>query len=114
MGEMKVEHVLLFLVGAFLVYHMMGKCRRIEGLVVGASPKCLGDAQAGWDEQCADFGQDQKDMTKAKTQKWCGENYYKYGFINNYQCNGTPVSTKNSVTGEPMWLCTEGKRCADP
>jgi len=32
MGEMKVEHVLLFLVGAFLVYHMMGKCRRVEGL----------------------------------------------------------------------------------
>jgi hypothetical protein len=31
MGEMKVEHVLLFLVGAFLVYHMMGKCRRVEG-----------------------------------------------------------------------------------
>ena len=32
MGEMKVEHVLLFLVGAFLVYHMMGKCGRIEGI----------------------------------------------------------------------------------
>ena len=32
MGEMKVEHVLLFLVGAFLVYHMMGKCRRVEGM----------------------------------------------------------------------------------
>jgi hypothetical protein len=32
MGEMKVEHVLLFLVGAFLVYHMMGKCGRVEGM----------------------------------------------------------------------------------
>ena len=31
MSEMKVEHVLLFLVGAFLVYHMMGKCGRVEG-----------------------------------------------------------------------------------
>lgn len=31
MGEMNVEHVLLFLVGAFLVYHMMGKCGRVEG-----------------------------------------------------------------------------------
>ena len=31
MGEMKVEHVLLFLVGAFLLYHMMGKCRSFEG-----------------------------------------------------------------------------------
>ena len=31
MGEMKVEHVLLFLVGAFLVYYMMGKCGRVEG-----------------------------------------------------------------------------------
>ena len=32
MGEMKIEHVLLFLVGAFLVYHMMGKCGRVEGM----------------------------------------------------------------------------------
>ena len=32
MGEMKVEHVLLFLVGAFLVYHMMGKCGCKEGI----------------------------------------------------------------------------------
>jgi hypothetical protein len=31
MGEMKVEHVLLFLVGAFLVYHMMKGCGRVEG-----------------------------------------------------------------------------------
>ena len=32
--NLTVEHVLLFLVGAFLVYHMMGKCgcNRIEGL----------------------------------------------------------------------------------
>jgi len=29
---MKVEHVLLFLVGAFLVYHMMEGCRRVEGI----------------------------------------------------------------------------------
>jgi len=35
MGEMKVEHVLLFLVGAFLVYHMMGKCRG------GRRDKCM-------------------------------------------------------------------------
>ena len=28
MGEMKVEHVLLFLVGAFLIYHMV----KIEGI----------------------------------------------------------------------------------
>ena len=32
MGEMKVEHVLLFLVGAFLVYHMMKGCGRVEGM----------------------------------------------------------------------------------
>jgi len=32
MGEMKVEHVLLFLVGAFLVYHMMKGCGRVEGI----------------------------------------------------------------------------------
>ncbi len=35
MGEMKVEHVLLFLVGAFLVYHMMKGCgcNKIEGMI---------------------------------------------------------------------------------
>ena len=34
MGEMKVEHVLLFLVGAFLVYHMMKGCgcNKVEGM----------------------------------------------------------------------------------
>jgi hypothetical protein len=31
MGEMKVEHVLLFLVGSFLVYHMMKGCGCKEG-----------------------------------------------------------------------------------
>ena len=35
MGEMKVEHVLLFLVGAFLVYHMMKGCgcNKVEGIL---------------------------------------------------------------------------------
>ena len=32
---MKVEHVLLFLIGAFLVYHMMGKCGCKEGFGLG-------------------------------------------------------------------------------
>ena len=32
MGEMKVEHVLLFLVGAFLVYHMMKKIEGYESM----------------------------------------------------------------------------------
>jgi hypothetical protein len=34
MGEMKIEHVLLFLVGAFLVYHMMKGCgcNKVEGM----------------------------------------------------------------------------------
>jgi len=37
MGEMKVEHVLLFLVGAFLAYHIMGNCgcKRVEGFKCG-------------------------------------------------------------------------------
>ena len=36
MGEMKIEHVLLFLVGAFLVYHMMKGCgcNKVEGMRV--------------------------------------------------------------------------------
>ena len=34
MGEMKVEHILLFLVGAFLAYHMMKgcECNKVEGM----------------------------------------------------------------------------------
>ena len=32
MGEMNVEHVLLFLVGAFLVYHMMKKIEGYESM----------------------------------------------------------------------------------
>lgn len=49
MGEMKVEHVLLFLVGAFLVYHMMGKCRSVEGL-----QSCISNYAAS----CPDFDPD--------------------------------------------------------
>jgi len=34
MGEMKIEHILLFLVGAFLAYHMMKGCgcNKVEGM----------------------------------------------------------------------------------
>ena len=61
---MKVEHVLLFLVGAFLVYHMMGDCgcKRVEGFPcdvgrVGCNchkdAECLSEwcdmASGGWD-----------------------------------------------------------------
>jgi len=58
MGEMKVEHVLLFLVGAFLVYHMMGNCgcKRVEGFDcdeqetgdVGCDCVGNGDCKSGW------------------------------------------------------------------
>ena len=108
---MKVEHVLLFLVGAFLVYHMMGRCGRVEGL----TPPCTGKSNAGWDENCYDFGQDQNVMNKNDTQKWCGDNFWKYGTFRNYQCDGEPISRRNQVTGEMQWLCTEGPtRCSDP
>ena len=44
MGEMKVEHVLLFLVGAFLAYHMMGNCgcKRVEGFTCKENPGGVG------------------------------------------------------------------------
>ena len=64
MGEMKVEHVLLFLVGAFLVYHMMGKCRRVEGVAInpndcimepGDPPCCVGlDKSSFFGSPCYD------------------------------------------------------------
>jgi len=47
MGEMKVDHVLLFLVGAFLVYHMMGKCRSVEGY-----KGCPSNCTPTWGGQC--------------------------------------------------------------
>ena len=64
MGEMNVEHVLLFLVGAFLVYHMMGKCRRVEGATTqnddckffGSSPFCFGKCPTGWREVSDSMG----------------------------------------------------------
>jgi hypothetical protein len=44
MGEMKIEHVLLFLVGAFLVYHMMKGCgcNKVEGMNDKNFPKKIG------------------------------------------------------------------------
>jgi len=55
MGEMKVEHVLLFLVGAFLVYHMMGKCRRVEGITCGhPDPCCATGSEAQSLNSCSD------------------------------------------------------------
>jgi hypothetical protein len=64
MGEMNVEHVLLFLVGAFLVYHMMGKCRRVEGATTknndckffGDAPLCSGECPSGWKEVSNSMG----------------------------------------------------------
>ena len=55
MREMKVEHVLLFLIGAFLVYHMMGKCRRVEGITCGhPDPCCATGSEAQSLNSCSD------------------------------------------------------------
>ena len=117
MGEMKVEHVLLFLVGAFLVYHMMGKCR--EGLKA-----CVGEA-VDVSQSCFDNAIFLKDMPsevisvdggeKKYAKQQCGKNYYYDGWFNNYQCDGIPVRSKNTVNGDIMWMCTEGKnKCSNP
>lgn len=34
-GELKIEHVLLFVIAAFLLYHLMGSCRCRDGFSVG-------------------------------------------------------------------------------
>lgn len=53
---MKVEHVLLFLVGAFLVYHMICNCGRVEGLSCGRTSvdEFMGTGSAGYGRTCAD------------------------------------------------------------
>lgn len=56
MGEMNVEHVLLFLVGAFFSISYDGKCRRVEGATTqkdgckffGNAPFCDGECPPGW------------------------------------------------------------------
>ena len=49
MGEMKVEHVLLFLVGVFLVYHMMVNVEGLGGLG-GLGHLFDAGIEVGWDE----------------------------------------------------------------
>ena len=59
MGEIKIAHVLLFLVGAFLAYHMMDNCGRVEGATnqennctfSGCWPLGFGACPSGWKEE---------------------------------------------------------------
>lgn len=56
--NLSVEHILLFLICAFLAYHMMGKCRRVEGATTqeneckffGCAPLGFGTCPSGWTE----------------------------------------------------------------
>jgi len=114
MGEMKVEHVLLFLVGAFLVYHMMGKCRRVEGAFWSPSslPNCSGNR--AFDSGCE--GQSVWDTSKNQEQaRQSCSNYWNSGLLNNYQCDGEPVKAHNPITNKYYWECREGNtQCLDP
>ena len=38
--ELSVEHILLFLVAAFLLYYLMGNCDCRNGFTVGGNQKC--------------------------------------------------------------------------
>ena len=103
MGEMKVEHVLLFLVGAFLVYHMMGKCGK--GFNEGFQ-NCQGTAlnynrQAGGSEKCEDVRLTQGDCENHYSLKLPSHYDGKEEFI---QCKKNPVKR-----GEPM--CISGEKC---
>tara|TARA_B110000858_G_scaffold110894_2_gene126831 strand:- start:7976 stop:8230 length:255 start_codon:yes stop_codon:yes gene_type:complete len=39
MTELSIEHVLLFIVAAFLLYHLMGSCGCGDGFSVGGQPR---------------------------------------------------------------------------
>ena len=99
MGEMKVEHVLLFLVGAFLVYHMMGKCGK--GFNEGFQ-NCQGTAlnynrQAGGSEKCEDVRLKQGDC----------ENHYSLKHKEFIQCRKNPRA--GVLRDAPM--CISGEYC---
>ena len=110
MGEMKVEHVLLFLVGAFLVYHVMGKCILVEG----AAAACKG-SHGGKVVVIIAWMVIYLNYTKKEARKICGDNYWEWGLFSNHQCDGEPVKDHNPVTNKYYWRCTKGDtKCKDP
>jgi hypothetical protein len=110
MGEMKVEHVLLFLVCAFLVYHMMGGCgcNRVEGF-----QNCKGIGIDDIDEGCENMGKMAVGgMTQDIAQQQCKADYYKYNYIEDSRdCGGKPIQGIDKDDGKSYWWCQEGDVC---
>jgi len=108
---MKVEHVLLFLVGAFLVYHMMGGCgcNRVEGF-----QNCKGIGIDDIGEGCENMGKMAVGgMTQDIAQQQCKAGYYKYNYIeDSYDCGGKPILGIDKDDGNNYWWCQEGEVCS--
>ena len=95
---------------------MMGKCGRVEGWFGSPSslPECRGTS-AG-EGGCE--GTYVWDISKTQEQaKQSCSNYWAEGLFNNYQCDGEPVKSRNTVSNEYYWSCREGgkhSQCLDP
>jgi hypothetical protein len=100
MGEIKVEHVLLFLVGAFLVYHMMGKCGRVEGLDCPTK-------KGGGGELVLTGCKDKAYATKGGADFNCKKFWEYHVLSDNKVCDGPAKKVGNS------WRCTANSECKD-
>ena len=95
--NLSVEHVLLFLVGAFLAYHMMGNCgcKRVEGYSCGY-PEERGNFPDGCDcESSDDCASD-----------WCD--------IEESTCQSDPNNILDEATALKKARREIQKKCADP
>ena len=105
MGEIKVEHALLFLVGVFLAYHMMCKYRLVGGSLAEGHDPCEGTYTPDCKTESVDG--DISKISKTEALSTCSD-YWEWGLLNNYQCDGTPQKAKNPVTKKQFWQCRKG------
>jgi len=131
MGEMKVEHVLLFLVGAFLVYHMMGRCGMVEGIQSCGTGNATDDFRQGYrslgengncEVKTLRDSRTDPDVTtaqkKERVRQMCGKfSIWEPGWggstgfgAKSYKCNGDPIPVNAE---EGYFKCTKGQRCED-
>ena len=101
MREMKIEHVLLFLVGVFLVYHMMKGCGCKEGWMVSVGSPT--------DEHCVLKESHQESITDNKVRqqvamaaKCASANDLPGNVLKGKLCQGSRY-TGNRPTTDPNW-----------
>ena len=137
MTELKIEHVLMLAIVAFMLYHLLGSCGcRGNGFSVGVdSCKVTKDGDQRQDVDYCNLNgyfetndpdamrQRAKDkdkdgnivLTNDDVKDLCSENYYQYNLApwkSNYLCDGDTTMKKNPVTGENFISCAKGTKCS--